>query len=135
MIERHRGDDAARAQAVHQASIEVEAWLVQRPAAVRLDARPGDGEAIAAQLEARHKLQVLFVAVIVIVGDVTGLAVEGVAGSVTECVPDGGTTSILGYGTFDLVGRGCRAPEKSFRKSHGSPHQAPIRSDLKGAGQ
>jgi hypothetical protein len=34
-----------------------------------------------------------------------------------EGVPDGRTASVLGGGTFDLVGGGCRPPEEVVRKA------------------
>jgi hypothetical protein len=41
--------------------------------------------------------------VVVVTGDVTGVAVPHLSGTVTEGVPDGGTAAVNVDGTFDLI--------------------------------
>ena len=102
---------------VDEAVVEVEALGVGCAGALRIDARPGDGEAVGLEAEGLHELHVFFVAVVVIVGDVAGVSVVGLAGDVGEGVPDGGAAAIFVDGAFDLIGGGGGAPEKSLRKA------------------
>jgi hypothetical protein len=51
---------------------------------LRIDARPGDGEAVGLEAEGLHELHVFFVAVVVIVGDVAGVSLVGLAGDVEK---------------------------------------------------
>jgi hypothetical protein len=54
--------------------------------------------------------------VVVIVGDVAGISVVGLAGGVGEGVPDGGASTVFVDGAFDLI-RSCgRAPKESLRE-------------------
>ena len=77
VVERGPGLDAVLQERVDQAAVEVEAALVDRPGAGRLDPRPGDGEAVGAQAEVGHQRDVVAVAVVVVGGDGAGVAVVG----------------------------------------------------------
>ncbi len=101
---------------VDEAVVEVEALGVGCAGALREDARPGDGEAVGLEAEGLHESDVFFVAVVVIVGDVAGVAVVGLAGGVGEGVPDGGAAAIFVDCAFDLIGGGGGAPEEAWRK-------------------
>src|SRR5262249_15950528 len=84
------------------------------PLALRKDARPGDGEAIGVGAKRTHERHVLLVSMVVIVGDVSGVAVLDLARRVREGVPDRRTLAVLVPRAFDLVRRGGRAPEKTI---------------------
>ena len=103
-------------QFVDEAVVEVEALGVGCAGALRIDARPGDGEAVGLEAEGLHESDVFFVAMVVIVGDVAGVSVVGLAGGVGEGVPDGGAATVFVDCAFDLIGGGGGAPEEAFRK-------------------
>ena len=69
---------------IDEAVVEVEALGVECAGALRIDARPGDGEAVGLEAEGLHELHVFFVAVVVIVGDVAGVSLVGLAGDVEK---------------------------------------------------
>src|SRR4029077_5494218 len=50
---------------------------------------------------------------IMVAGDIARILTEDVAGLMAERVPDRRPASVIPDSTFDLVGRGRRAPEKS----------------------
>jgi len=54
--------------------------------------------------------------VVVVAGDIAGVAVQNVAGSMREGIPDRGPAPILVNRAFDLVGGGRGAPQETFRK-------------------
>ena len=106
------GLDVGGEQGVDEAFVEVDAFGVRRAGALRENARPCDGEAEAFGAEALHQLDVLLVAVVEVVGDVAGLALEGFAGGVGEGIPDGGAAAVLVDSAFDLIGGGGGAPDE-----------------------
>ncbi len=120
----HRGD-AALVQAVEEAAVEVEAALVGRAGAVGLDPGPGDGEAVAAQPEVAHEVEVLGVAVVVVDGHVAGVAVAGAPRDAAEGVPDRLAAPVLLGGALDLVRGGGRAPAEVVREAQraGGPNR------------
>jgi uncharacterized protein related to proFAR isomerase len=65
-----------------------------------VDARPRNGEAIGPHAELLEQVEVFFVAVVVIGGNVTGVAVEDLATVVREGVPDRWCAPIFGNGPF-----------------------------------
>ena len=76
VVEGHHRLDAAHEQPVDQTLVEVQALRVRRPRPVRLHPRPRDREAVAAQPEARHQVEILVEAVVVVAGDVAVRAVH-----------------------------------------------------------
>ena len=86
-----RGDrlDAGLQQRVHQPGVEVDALGVERPGPARLDPRPGHREPVGLQAEVLDQRDVLGPPVVVIVGDVAGVAVQHLARGPAEGVPDG----------------------------------------------
>jgi len=87
-----------------KALVVIEAAGIRSASPFREDARPGDGEAVHRDAEPLHEGDVLGIAVVFVVGDVAGLAVEGLAGRVRERVPDGGSAAIGVDRAFHLVG-------------------------------
>ena len=116
VVERGEGFDAVGEQLVDEAIVEVEPFGIGRAAALRKDARPGDGKSVCLDAEGFHQLDVALVAVVVIVGDVTVRVVGDLAGRVGERVPNGRHASVFGDGALDLIGRGCGAPEEAGRE-------------------
>src|SRR5215211_6162270 len=118
MVQGEHRLDGARPESVHEPAVEVEALLVGRAAALGLDARPGDGEAVRAQTEICHEVEVLFDAVVVVAGYVAGVAAVDLARCVGEGVPDRGSAPVLVHGPLDLVGRRRGAPQEVLREVH-----------------
>src|SRR5262249_61187658 len=79
---------------------------------VRKNAGPGDGEPIRVGTEVLHQRHILFVPVIVVVCDVTCVAVLDLARCVRVRVPDRRTLAILIPRALDLIRRSARAPIK-----------------------
>src|SRR5664280_247722 len=104
-------------QAVDQARVEVDALLVQRALAARHDPGPGDREAIDADAEIGHQVEILLPVVVVIAADVTGLAACRSAGLVAVGVPDRLPAAALVHRALDLVGRGRNSPSEIGRKT------------------
>ncbi len=119
VVERDHRLDTPGVQAVHQPPVEVEALLADRPGAVGDDPRPRDGEPVGGQAQLREQIEVFLEPVIVIAGDVTGVAVCHRAGHPAECVPDRPSPAVFVRGALDLVRGGRRAEEEPGRKAHG----------------
>jgi len=109
--------DAGLAQPIHQAVVKVQAGRVDLSRSFGKDARPGDGETIGRQAQFLHQADVLPPAVVVVGGDVAGVALPDLARLPTEGVPDGGAAAVFIHRSLDLVGRGGRAPDKAFGKT------------------
>ncbi len=105
--------DAHCQQVVHQPVVEGESGGIRRPGTGGLDARPGDGEAVAVEPEAAHQLDVLGMAVVVVAGHRTRVAVADGAGAGSEGVPDRGAAAVLVHRSLDLVGGGGGTPAES----------------------
>src|SRR5215469_6188666 len=118
MIESSDWSNAFREEAIHQTIIKRQPGRIHRPNTFWQDARPGDGKAIGRQTEVGHELDILLDAMVVINGDITGLALIGMSRRGREAVPNGGTTPIFARRAFDLVGGGRRAPQELSRKAH-----------------
>ena len=117
VVQRGGGGDAGVEEGVDEAVVEGQARLVDRPEGVggdlRGDARPRDREAVGPQAQALHQRDVLRPPVVVVVGDVAGVAADDLAGGVAEGVPDRGGAPVLGDRALDLVGGGGRAPHEA----------------------
>jgi hypothetical protein len=113
------GLDVVGEEFVDEAAVEVDALGVGSAGASGEDARPADGETVGLEAHRFHEGDVLLVEMVVIVGDVAGVAVVGLAGSVGEGVPDGGTAAVFVDGAFDLIGSGGGAPEEVFGEGVG----------------
>src|SRR4029453_11276849 len=120
VIERDERLDPVCAQLVGQALVEVDAFRVRRTVTLREDARPGDREAVGVGADVLHQRDVFLVAVIVIVGDVAGVAVLDLPGGVRERVPDRRPLAVLVPRRLDLVRGGSDAPIETF----GEPSKA-----------
>lgn len=108
--------DAGGQQGVDQPVVEVEALGVDRAVPARDHARPGDGQAVGVGAQPAHEVDVLAPAVVVVAGDVAGVAARDLARGVREGVPDRRRTAVLRHGSLDLVGRRGRAPQEVVRE-------------------
>ena len=90
-------------------------------ATVGHDPRPGDREAVRLQPELGHHRHVGVDPVVVVAGDVAGVAVGDLAGRVREVVPHRRATAALVDGTLDLVAGGRGSPQEPVgeRESRG----------------
>ncbi len=120
MIETQPGLDARREQRIDQAIIECEALFVRLALAQREHARPRHREAVGADAEIAHQRDVLRITVIVVAGNVAGLAIVHVAGAAKR-VPDAGAATVFIRRAFNLIGRGRDAPDEIGARcwSHG----------------
>src|SRR5215203_903834 len=131
MVEGSVGRDSRRVQLIDEAAIVVETFCVGTSAAGGKNARPSDGEAIAAKSELPHERDVLGVSVVMIAGDIARVAVDCLARSMAEVVPDRWSATTLSDGPLDLIGRGRSSPHPTFRKDHFcSSHAQSIADDL-----
>ena len=76
VVERDHRLLAVLEEGVDEAVVERQPLLVGRPAPGRLDARPGDREAVAARAELLHQRDVLVDPVVVVAGDLAAAAVD-----------------------------------------------------------
>ena len=118
--------DARVEQGVDEALVEVEAALVDRAGPGGQDARPADAEAIGARAQIGHQPDVLWVAVVVVAGDVARAAVGDRARLAGEGVPDRRSPAVLGRGSLDLVGGGGEAPGEVGREGLGEPDRVGV---------
>src|SRR3712207_5103474 len=109
VVERGERLDADGEQFVDEAVVEVQPLRVGRTGAFGEDARPGDREAVGISAKIPHQRHVFFVAVVVVIGDVTGVAVLDLARSVGEGVPDRLALAVFVPRSLDLVGEIGRA--------------------------
>ena len=110
------GRDRLAQQLVDEAVIEAEAGTVDRAGSVGEHARPGNREAVRVEAELRHQGDILAVAVVVVAGNVAGVAIPDPAGRVSEAIPDALTTPIRLDAALDLVGRRSCAPHEPCRE-------------------
>src|SRR6266852_6183377 len=99
---------------VGEAFVVIDAFRIGFAAAAGLNARPGDGEAVALQVHLLRELDVFFEAAIGITGDVAGFTALHAPASVGETIPDGFAFAVLVPGALYLIGGGSHAPEKSL---------------------
>ena len=117
MIERRVRRDAIGDEAVEEPVVELKALRIWRADALREYPRPRNREPIRSGGERLHRLHIVSISVIVIVGDVSVVVVADLSRRVRERVPDRRATVVLADGAFDLIGGGGGAPEKSRGKS------------------
>jgi hypothetical protein len=117
VIERRERRDAIGDEAVEESVVEVEAPRIWRADALREYPRPRNREPIRSGGEPLHRLHIVSISVIVIVGDVSVVVVTDLSRRVRERVPDRRATAVLADGAFDLICGGGGAPEKSRGKS------------------
>ena len=95
-----------------KSAIELHAGRVELAGAGRKDPGPRNRESIRIHAEIGHDRHILGIPVVVIIGYVAGRTVRDLAWRVGEGIPDAGAAAVLAYSALDLVGRGCRPPDK-----------------------
>ena len=118
MKERDEWADAVFEQSVDELIVEGDAFFVDPACDVGGKARPREGETVVLDAELRHQLNIVAEAVVMVAGDIAGIAVKDLSIPMGERIPDRSTLSSLKSSTLDLVGRGCRAPDEVLAKAH-----------------
>ena len=108
--------DAAGEELVDEAVVEGEARFVGATRPLRQHPGPGDREPVGAQTEIGHERDVLAIPVVVIAGDVAGVAVPHPPRRVGEPIPDALSATVLVDGPFDLIRGGRRPPDEAGRE-------------------
>ena len=121
VVERHDRLDTAVEQRVDEARVVIAASRLERRPAGREEAGPRDREAVRAEAELAHQLDVLGPTAIVVAGDVARAAALDPAGEMRERVPDRRALAVRVRRTLDLVRRRRRAPEEARRERPHSP--------------
>src|ERR1035438_4340331 len=88
MEKRHEGLEAGGQHPVEETVVEGEPRRIRLADPGGQDPRPADGEAVRAEAEVPHELDVFRKAVVVVTGKVACLAVVGGAWGVRELLPD-----------------------------------------------
>jgi hypothetical protein len=116
VIERRERLDAIAEELVEEPIVEVETLRIRRAGPLREYPRPGDREPVCCGGERLHRLHVLPVAVIMIIGDIAVVLVPDFSSRVRKRVPDRQAAAVLVDGTFDLIRGGGRAPDETLGK-------------------
>ena len=114
VVQGEPGQDAGAEQFVDETAVEVEAGLVDVPVA-RLHPRPAGGEPVRVEAELLHERDVGGHPVVVVDGDLGGVAVGDGTRDAGEVVPDGVLFAVFVGGALDLRRGGGRAPEEPVR--------------------
>ncbi len=116
VIQRCKRLDARAFQFIDQATVEVQPFRIRSTGSLRKDSRPRDREPVRRCADILHQRHILLVAMIVIVGDVAGVAIADLAGGMGVRIPNGWPLAVLVPCALDLVCRGRDAPEEALRK-------------------
>ena len=124
VVERDERANTSLQQRIHESLVEVQATLVDRARPIGDHPRPADGAAVGVEAKRADQRDVLAPAVIVIAGDVAGLAGRDRPGHPRERVPDRRSFAIRVMTALDLI-RGGRGAKEEVRWE-----PAPERLDL-----
>jgi hypothetical protein len=116
VVERRERADTPLEQAVDESAVERQPLLIRLAGAVGLDAGPGDREPVRLETEGRHQVEVGVEPVIVVVGDIAGVAVDDTARGMAEGVPDRRPAPVLLHGSLDLVRGRSRTDHEAGRE-------------------
>ncbi len=111
VIERDKGLEPLLFQPPDDPLVKVDALLIRAPCFVH-HARPCNGKTVCIDVKRAEQIEVRFPPMIVIAGDLAGVACQHFAGHGRERVPDRREAAIFVRGAFDLVGSGCGAEQK-----------------------
>jgi hypothetical protein len=123
VVQGDHGPDAMHQEQVHEAIVEGEPRTIHRTASRRQDPRPREAEAIRLQPERAHQLHISRGATVMIAGDVPGFPAGDLPGRMREAVPDARAGAVGEGRALDLVGGGCRAPEKPLGEPESVRHR------------
>ena len=116
VVERRHRFDVRGDERVDQPPIEIDTALICAPLSVRQHATPTNAEAVGLQAERAHQRDVVGIAMVVVAGNVAGIAAGGQSGRMREALPDARARAVVERRPFDLIRRGGRAPQKTGRK-------------------
>ena len=111
--QRDIGRYSGRQQAVNKLVIKRQPLLVDMAGPVGKDSGPGYAEAIGLEAHLFHQLDVFAPAMIVVTGDIAGLAGKDCPILAAEHVPDAEAAAVLVGCAFDLIGRGRCGPRQT----------------------
>src|SRR4029079_4953473 len=117
MVQRGIGLDAVRQELVDQAVIEVEALGIGRAGPIGKYPWPCDRKPIMFDAEIADQADVFPVAMVMLVGAVSGGIALDLARRMRKGVPDRAAAAVLIDGALDLIGRGGGAPPEVLRES------------------
>ena len=103
MIKCRERPNTIRKQLIDESIVKVEALWIRRSSSRGEHTRPRDRESITFDAERLHQLDVLLVAMIVIVGDVTIGVGHDLTGCVRERIPNGNTAAVVFCCPLDLI--------------------------------
>ena len=110
--------DPGGEEPVDQLIVEFQSALVHFADARGQDARPGEAQPVCLQPELLHDRDIVAPAVVMIAGNVPGMAGEDRAVLAAEHVPDATPASTLARTAFNLIGRRGGTPYKMLRIGH-----------------
>jgi hypothetical protein len=119
VVERNEWLDVVGEELIDQPIVEREPARVDGAGAGREDPAPRDAEPIRVEADVAHEGDVLVISVVVVAGDVPGVAARGEAGRVSEAVPDARPCAVGERAAFYLVGGGRGTPEEAGREAPG----------------
>src|ERR1017187_7604042 len=110
VVERDHRLYPAVEQASNQSPVVIEALVIHRAGAGRLDSGPGDGESVGAHSELAQQVQVRAKPVVGVAGDVPGVTPAHLSRRAAESVPDGRPATAFLCRSFPLVGGASHPP-------------------------
>ena len=118
VVQGHEGTNAFFKHLINEPVVEIDAFFVDRAGTIRQQPRPGDRKTVVVHAKLRHQRHVFLITVIMVAGDIAGMAFKHFSGSVAELVPHRKTLSIFKGCAFNLIGRGRGAPDKILTETH-----------------
>ena len=116
MVNGDEWDDVGFENDVDQPLIEIESCLIDTARACGVYARPSDGHTVRLQAQVLHQGNIIGIAVVVVVRDITVFSIERRTGRVREAVPYRISRPIGEGRTLNLIRSGGSAPQKVFGK-------------------
>src|SRR5215471_5368759 len=120
MIQSGKGSNACFEKCVYELVVEIQTFLICWPPARRLNAWPGDREAVAFDSHLAHEFDVFCIAVVMINGHIPIVSILDFSRSVRETVPNGFAASVLLDCSLNLIRRRSYSPNEVLRECHRS---------------
>ena len=120
MEDRDEGADAGGKQFIDQCVVKIDTLRIDFSGAVGQKTRPGEGEAVVLHAHLLHQCDVFLEAMVMIAGDVAGVALKDLAVFMGKVAPDVAALAVFIGGAFDLVGRSRSAPDEILPEAHGN---------------
>ena len=116
VIERDQRTDFRFQKCIDDAAVIIGALGIYRSRSRRLNARPGNREAITVQIHGLHQCDVFGPAVVGIASYVSRIAILDFARRVRKAIPDRFALAVFLPRALNLISGSCGAPEKILRK-------------------